>query len=324
MDKDVNSRRKVCALDAKVVRIDHPCREHVRIEMTAEGFPPSQPGQFLQVLAHAPEQDAPRTVDWNDDAFPAPSIPDWQGLDAFLRRPFSIADRWEDNADRAHLCLISRAIGAGTRWLDQLQTGQTLNITGPLGRGFELPQNDTHCVLIGGGVGIPPLLYLTRRLAQHAYPNVDVILGAMSRDLFPVALTAEPDPHGHSQPCVELPTNASYPAIVTTNDGSLGMRGLVTDALRTWIASRPDRPERACVFACGPERMLHAVANLTRELGLECQLCIERMMGCGMGTCLSCITPVHDPSRPTGWRWALACGEGPVFTRDRLMDYRPA
>jgi dihydroorotate dehydrogenase electron transfer subunit len=108
---------------------------------------------------------------------------------------------------------------------------------------------------------------------------------------------------------------------MATDDGSVGWRGSAVDALRAWHArhGRGDRP--AAVFTCGPEAMLKAVARTTRALGLSCQLCIERKMGCGLGTCLSCVVRVRDTSQAMGWRWALACQDGPVFDRDDLLDY---
>lgn len=317
---EVVAKRKACSVDARVIQVDHPCREHVRIEMVIGEFPESVPGQFVQVLARDTEEDAPRAAEWCEGKLPRPCMNDWSANSAYLRRPFSIADRWEDQAGRTHLVVISREVGVGTRWLDQRKEGDRINISGPLGRGFDLPDRETVCILVGGGVGIPPLLYLSRVLWQRGCDDGMVIFGVLSRDLFPLQLTAEPAADGAPSLSLSLPGPARLPAILTTNDGSLGMRGLVTDALRLCMSRRAADRRRVCVFACGPEGMLRAVARLTRELKLDCQLCIERMMGCGMGTCLSCVTRVHDDTRPQGWRWALACGEGPVFDRDRLVD----
>lgn len=317
---DIVAKRKACSVDAHVVHIEQPCREHIVIEMVVEGFPESAPGQFIQVLARDADDDTPRMSDWHEGVLPRTCMNDWSANSAYLRRPFSIADRWDAPAGRTHLVLISRAVGTGTRWLDQRRAGDRINISGPLGRGFAFPERDTTCVLIGGGVGIPPLLYLSRVLTERGYSDCLAIFGVMSRDLLPLRLVAEPVADAVPSPCVFLPGEAKFPAILTTNDGSLGMRGMVTDALRAWYTQLQGGQRRVCVFACGPERMLHAVAQVTRELSLGCQLCIERMMGCGMGTCLSCVARVHDDARPQGWRWALACGEGPVFDRDRLVD----
>lgn len=239
----------------------------------------------------------------------------------FLRRPFSIADRWTDDDGSQHLVVISRAIGVGTGWLDRLRPGQVLNLSGPFGRPFCVPQRGTSLVLVGGGVGIPPLLYLARRLQELGHEDVTVIFGATTRNLFPVPLTEEPRADGTPMCCVRLPGNAPYAAAVTTDDGSFGLRGVVTDALAVWERSRQSQRSSTTVFACGPEGMLRAVAGRTREHGFACQLCIERTMGCGFGTCLSCVTRVRDPSRDPGWRWALTCSDGPVFERDALFDY---
>ena len=212
--------------------------------------------------------------------------------------------------------IISRNVGPGTARLERLAPGDALNITGPLGHGFEIPSDSVPMVLVGGGVGIPPLLYLARRLNDLGYRDVTLILGAATRDLLPVRLVRQPASDGQALPCVELPGDARFEAIVTTDDGSLGMPGLVTDGLRQWHSRRRDS---GMVFACGPAAMLKAVAELTRELKLDCQLSIERNMACGLGTCLSCVTRLRDETRPEGWRWALACSEGPVFQREQLM-----
>lgn len=302
-----------CLMDTTVVRVGRPADEHVAIEMLAPGFPPSLPGQFLQVLCRDHDDPAVASHDWNDGSFPLLESPDWSGRGAFLRRPFSIADRWEDEQGRTHLAILSRAVGPGTRFLDALAAGDVLNVAGPLGRPFRVPDGARPLVLIGGGVGIPPLLYLARHLRALDRRDVTVIFGARSGALFPVEHRVDPLR-------LNLSGGADYPAIVTTDDGSLGRAGRVTDALRDWAADRGGAAAAALVFACGPERMLHAIGELTRELGMECQLCIERTMGCGAGTCLSCVVRVADSTRPVGWRWALSCSEGPVFDRDLLVD----
>lgn len=259
-----------------------------------------------------------RDAVWSDDTPPALIGLAWAAPEAYLRRPFSIADRWEDDAGRTHMTVISRNIGRGTGWLDGLHPGAALDVLGPLGRGFRLPNVDRAVLLVGGGVGIPPMIYTARRLWESGRQDVAIIFGAMSRDLFPLALTNEPDAGGEARVCLVLPAGAHYPAAITTDDGTLGRRGQVTDAMRLWRLQRPGRA--ATVLACGPEGMLAAVAKLARELNLACQLCIERHMGCGLGTCLSCVVRVVDSSRPQGWRWALSCGEGPVFEAESLYD----
>jgi dihydroorotate dehydrogenase electron transfer subunit len=313
--------KTLCSSDARVTARERVCREHVALDLALPTFPPSHAGQFVQLLCRPLDEPAATLRDWPTDGFPSLSDTTLRGPQAFLRRPFSLADRDTGNDGRTRLRIISRTIGPGTHWLEHLHPGDTLNLTGPLGSGFRIPAAPVPLVLIGGGVGIPPLLYLTRRLRELRFPDVTVIFGATTRDLLPLRLTVEPARDGTPRPCVQLPADAAFPAIITTDDGSAGLRGLVSDGLQAWHQQTGRASQDAIVLACGPERMLAAVARLTRTLGLGCQLCIERNMGCGVGTCLSCVVRVRDDARPEHWRWALACTDGPVFDRDELLDY---
>jgi dihydroorotate dehydrogenase electron transfer subunit len=310
-----------CSVDARVVRCTAVCREHVLIELEVPSFPPSDPGQFVQLRCRDVEAE-PIAQTWPADGFPSVSDPDFACRRPFLRRPFSIADRWVAPDGAPHLCVISRTIGTGTLWLEQRAAGDRLNLIGPRGHGFRIPAEGEAVILVGGGVGIPPLLYLARRLRELGRNNVTAVVGATTRDLLPLCLIQPPDADGTPTTCVEWPGAADVPTVITSDDGTVGLRGFVTDGLRRWHARRSGPRAPATVCACGPEGMLRAVARLTREWGLECQLCIERNMGCGIGTCLSCIVRRRDECAPSGWRWALACSDGPVFPRDELLDYR--
>lgn len=311
----------LCAVQARVLSCTPVCREHVAVEFVLPQFPSSEPGQFVQLLCRAPRADATAERDWPEGGFPRLSS-EFDASAPFLRRPFSIADRWDEPGGMTHLEVLSRTVGPGTAWLARLRPQDALDVTGPLGRGFALPADPTPLVLVGGGVGIPPLLYLARRLKAVDWNDVTVIAGARTRTLLPLTLTAEPAPDGEPTPCFEYPGGARYPTAILSDDGSIGRRGWVTDGLAAWQARH--RPRRALVLACGPEPMLKAVATLTRQLGLDCQLCIERNMGCGLGTCLSCVVRARDAQHADGWRWALSCQDGPVFARDELLDYSPA
>jgi len=318
----LSSTACVCARDARVVNVTVICREHIEVEFVLPEFPASNPGQFLQVRCADEVGTMPTVLTWPADEFPSPELGDRQRPRAFLRRPFSIADQWQDDSGQTHLCVISRGVGVGTGWLERLRPGEALNITGPLGHGFDIPGPDVPVVCIGGGVGIPPLLYLARRLQELGHRDVTAVFGATTRELLPLRLSGEPAADGTPRRCVELPAGAPFEAIITTDDGSLGMAGLVTDAVHRWCVQPNTRQGRPTALACGPEPMLWAAAGLTRKFNLDCQLCIERTMGCGLGTCLSCVVRVADSTRPDGWRWALACSDGPVFDRDALLDYR--
>ena len=222
----------LCAVDARVVQSTRVCREHVRIELALPEFPPSTPGQFVQLLcretieANTAQPAAARDgadagiARWRADVadgFPSIVDRDFSQRRPFLRRPFSIADRWRAADGDVRLVVISRTIGAGTAWLEQLRAGDTLNLTGPLGHGFEIPVADVPVVLAGGGVGIPPLLYLARRLRELGRRDVTVVLGATTRALLPVTLSAAPAREATPSRCVELPGGAPYPALIATD-----------------------------------------------------------------------------------------------------------
>ncbi len=312
---------KRCAAEASVIRRATPCAEHVLLELAARDFPSSMPGQFLQLLCRADSARPASVCEWPPDGFPSIKDASFAQREAYLRRPLSIADRWTTPDGVAHLCVVSRAVGVGTQWLEGLRVGDTVSVTGPLGRGFRAAERDEPVVLVGGGVGIPPLLYLTRSLHESGHRDVTVIFGATTRDLLPVQLGQEPARDGVPRVCVDLPGQAAYRAAITSDDGTIGLPGVVTDALQRWHESRSPLKRGGTVYACGPDGMLRAVALLTRELGLDCQLCIERQMGCGVGTCLSCVVRLRAPDQPEGWRWGLTCSDGPVFERDDLLDY---
>lgn len=310
-----------CDRAARVVTNVNICREHYYLELALTSFPPSQAGQFLQLRCADASHSRPSVREWPESGFPALSDEAVADASAYLRRPFSIADRRDGPDGRTYLLVVHRAIGPGTRWLEQLDVDDSVSITGPLGRGFTLPQPEQWVVMLGGGVGIPPLLYLARTLAERGHARCLAIFGARAAELLPVALRHAPPTTADPTVCVEFPHGGAVPALVTTDDGSLGIRGRVTDGLLAWLERHAVEPKRLRVVACGPEPMLRAVAAVTRDLNLPCELCIERMMGCGFGTCQSCVTRVVDHSRPCGWRYALTCVEGPVFERDVLLDY---
>lgn len=321
MLRAVQKQARVCAVAAQVIRNTRLCDEHLEIELVYLGFPNSEPGQFLELHCAEVMPESARVVAWPGEGRLQLSGLCFPRREAFLNRPFSIADHWMDADGVPHFTVISRTIGPGTAFLERLRPGDTLSVTGPLGVGFQIPRHDVPLLLVGGGVGIPPLLYLARRLHERKHRGVSMGFGVRKREYFPLRLIAEPDRGGSARICCELPGGADYPSAVATDDGSLGVHGLVTTIVERWAEQYAAKLSEAQVLACGPQRMLQALAAQTRRLGVGAQLCIERNMGCGLGTCLSCVVRVREPTAQQGWRWALSCSEGPVFDRDRLIDY---
>lgn len=206
-----------------------------------------------------------------------------------LRRPFSI-HRVERPGPGGSVEVVFDVVGAGTRALAGLRPHDVVDALGPLGRAFDPPETPAGCVLVGGGYGTAPLFFLATELRARRC-RVDFVIGAATAGRLLDATEAER--LGHS-------------LTVTTDDGSAGRRGLVTDPLPELLAGTG--AER--VYACGPMPMLAAVSRVAAAAGVACQVAVEEQMACGTGICFSCVLPV-GPGTPT--RMARSCLEGPVF-----------
>jgi dihydroorotate dehydrogenase electron transfer subunit len=293
-----------------------PCREHFELLLRADRFPSAVPGQFVQVLcAVARDGDGgrDRTTSCADAARRAAS--GGETAAPILRRPLSIASL-RRLPDHCELGLMGRVVGAGTAWLDARRPGDVISVLGPLGNGFSMPPRGAGALLVAGGVGLPPIRWLGEILRKNGI-SCDAIYGARTRELIPLSLIRTPSETAVPTLCAEEFARHDIPTAIMTDDGSCGLRGQVTDAMQRYFDSR-ETASRVHVFACGPEAMLRAVAAFCAGRELACEVAIERMMGCGMGTCQSCVVPVSDEACEDGWRYALSCTEGPVFDAARL------
>jgi dihydroorotate dehydrogenase electron transfer subunit len=207
-----------------------------------------------------------------------------------LRRPFSIHRVERPGSALGTVEIVFDVVGAGTLALSRLRPHDVVDLLGPLGRPFTPPPAPTGCVLVGGGYGTAPLFFLATELRTRRC-RVDFVVGAASAARLLDAMEAKR--LGHS-------------LTVTTDDGSAGRRGLVTDPLGDLLA----RTRAGQVYACGPMPMLAAVSRVAAAAGVPCQVAVEEQMACGTGICFSCVLPV-GPAEPT--RMARSCLEGPVF-----------
>jgi dihydroorotate dehydrogenase electron transfer subunit len=247
--------------DLIVVKNEHLNKRHFILELKApESLPELLPGHFVQVHV----KNSPST---------------------FLRRPFSI-----HQVDRGlnTFRLLIQIKGEGTRHLSQLREGDTLNVMYPLGNSFSLPSGNT-ALLVGGGCGVAPLLFLGSWLKEHGV-TVTILTGwKRKEDIF-----EEPAYRN----CGEL--------LVTTEDGSSGETGMVTGHSIFKSGRTFDR-----IYCCGPDRMMKAVSHIATRRGIDCEVSLENTMACGFGVCLCCITPTrHGIKR--------VCMEGPVFNTKEL------
>ena len=284
------------------------CREHFRLTLALPAFPATEPGQFVQILCRDPAEQPARDVEvqWGSGG-------DVLDPMSMLRRPFSLAGR-RDSASGVELDIIHRVVGVGTHWLSELELGDNVSIIGPLGNRFELPAPGVTGLLVAGGVGIPPMLYLAEKLKGRAI----AFCGATTRQLLPFTMTSDAQqPSDPVEPALRVVEFArhSVSSVISTDDGSCGFDGYITQALERYLDRGID-PGSCVVYTCGPEPMMKRVAEIAIGRRIECQIAVERAMACGMGTCQSCCIRVKMGD---DWRYKLACTDGPVFAADELL-----
>ncbi len=244
-----------------------------KLVLEVPGWPGSTPGQFLMLGAGA-ETGVPR-------------------IDPLLPRPMAVyrdLGRAVGAADAAspRIEILYRVVGRGTRLLSQAQPGQSISLIGPLGHGFPIEPSAAPALLVGGGTGIASLYELAKAIASLGR-TVSVLLGARS----------EPDFIG-----VRDFESLDVELECTTEDGSRGRQGLVTEPLAERLeASAPG----TTVFACGPTPMMRAAAELAETKGAACFVSLDNPLACGFGVCLGCAAPRREGG------FSLVCREGPVF-----------
>ena len=213
-----------------------------------------------------------------------------------LRRAFAVHRVASRGVYGGTLEIVVSVHGEGTRWLSERHRHDPIDIVGPLGRPFSLPRDPVNCVLVAGGYGSSALAMLVDEL-QGRGCRVDLVLGAASEDKLFGVLDAK---------------RLASSVTITTDDGSAGLQGRVTDVLGEVM----DRSRADIVYACGPMPMLQAVAEMASQRGVMSQCAVEESMACGIGICMTCVLPVIGDDGIT--RMVRSCVEGPVFRGDRV------
>lgn len=219
-----------------------------------------------------------------------------------LRRPFGIfrvgflPPDCDGLAAKEYVEILYKVVGGGTTLMSQLHQGDRVEVLGPLGRGFDLGDLNQEKILVGGGIGLVPLYMLASELAPKS--SVRLLMGGRSRDDILAVTEFE---------------RLGVQTYVSTDDGSLGEEGLVTQVLERQLERFP----QATVYACGPMPMLEAVQAICARRGIALQVSLEALMACGVGACLGCVVKGvgHSDASP---RYLCSCKEGPVFRAEQL------
>ena len=284
-------RNTICIEDAEILRQDvHPDGQHVIRLKAPECAALAVAGSFIHIRC-------------NDD------LP--------MRRPLSIM---RARAEEGWIEVLFKVLGAGLERLADAQAGDRLSIMGPIGNGFTPDEKHTMPLLIGGGVGIPPLIFLAEQLAA-THPDFRPVAFFGSEIPFPFELTNSALAMAGMPATVDR-TLAEIEALgvacrLATNAGFEGCYdGFVTDLARDWLSTlSKDQLATVQVYSCGPEPMLHAVARVTNEFSLPSQLCLEEYMACAVGGCAGCAVEIQTPDGPAMKR---VCVDGPVFAGDTV------
>jgi dihydroorotate dehydrogenase electron transfer subunit len=217
----------------------------------------------------------------------------------FLRLPLSICNR---DLDQGMVDLLYEDMGPKSHVLSRLQPGSEIACLGPLGHGFKGPTIDHNVLMVGGGIGTPPLLFLGEELRRSGH-QVRLLVGARA------AAKHLPD---------TLLNPAAQVVLKATDDGSLGHCGLVTDLLRQEL----EKTERCSIYTCGPHAMMAAVAGVCQDFDVPCQASLEEYMACGFGVCVGCVVevmPAADGTLASPYtQYSRVCVDGPVFDARRV------
>ena len=220
-----------------------------------------------------------------------------EGRDVLLRRPFSIHQASRRGGWAGTIEIVFDVGGAGTAWLSKAEPHQMLDVIGPIGRAFQFPKEQDSCLLVGGGYGAAPLYFLAEELRARN-KSVNMVIGARDHDRVFKPIEGK---------------RLAMSIAITTEDGTMGERGRVTDVLPGALA----QTGAEVVYACGPNPMLKAVAEHCGRAKIPCQVAVEEMMACGLGVCWTCVVPVLALDG-RGWWNVRACLEGPVFNASRV------
>jgi len=224
------------------------------------------------------------------------------GSDPLLRRPLGVHRVTKNGIE-----MLYEIVGKGTELLSRKVTGEALDVIGPLGNGFDLNQQtgkqaNRQTALVAGGIGVAPLLALAEdlahsveRIAYRKRPKIYVLIGAKTKS--------------HIL-CEKEFKKLGAEVLVSTEDGSCGKKGLVTDLLKNILAPGPW--PLATIYACGPAGMLKTVAHIARATHIPCQVSLEERMACGVGVCLGC------PVKVRSGEYKMVCKDGPVFDVEEI------
>jgi len=261
----------------------------------AKAFANAKAGQFLELdLSKAP---VPK------NGMIPEELKDSSQRNILLRRPFSFSDiETKNNVTIVEITYC--VVGPATVRMSGLKEGDSVTVLGPLGNGFWIPDDKRKAVLVAGGIGTPPLQHLAKEIGcKHKDIETTVLVGARSKEHMPFE--------------GELFSKYATEQIITTDDGTFGRKGFVTEPLIELLDETKENKE-LIIYSCGPGVMLAKVAEIADKYGADCQVSLERRMACGIGLCQGCAVECKvNGTNETVYK--MCCKDGPVFDSKEVV-----
>jgi dihydroorotate dehydrogenase electron transfer subunit len=262
-----------------------------------KAFANAKPGQFAEIDLSAAA--VPAQKDIPED------LKDCAERGIILRRPFSFSSI-QKAKNNTFVNILYQLAGPATLRMMTLAKGDIISVVGPLGNGFWLPRGKRHVILLSGGMGIPPLKHIAATLAKENRDiEIIVLAGARSKKELPFSPK-------------EFKMLGVKKLIITTDDGSAGIRGFVTVQLEKWLIQNPSKAAKTAVYCCGPEPMLAEAARIANKYSIDCQLSMERRMACGTGLCQGCAIECKIAGADETV-YKMCCKDGPVFDSKEVV-----
>ena len=281
-------------IEAKILRNEKLAQGFYRMRIAAPYLAKdSKPGQFVEVRCS-------------------------RGSDPLLRRPLGI-----HRIVKGGIELLYEVVGRGTELLSRMKEGEPLDVIGPLGNGFDITPRRETAILVAGGNGVAPLLALAEKLAYSVERIAD-------REKIYVLIGGRTKSHIL---CEKEFAKLGCKVLISTDDGSKGQKGVVTDLLKKILYAKR-YTLNAIIYACGPTGMLKAVSEIASVNRLPCQVSLEERMACGVGVCLGCPVKVsqlasspvsrfkpanRQTGEPTNYTYKMVCKDGPVFNAEEII-----
>ncbi len=223
------------------------------------------------------------------------------GYEPYLRRPFSFYGIKTLNGLRSFEILY-KVVGTGTRMMKEIKPKESLDIIAPLGNGFSIPEDVKRAIIVSGGIGLAPLVFLAESIRKNNKAEIIFLHGGQSRkDIIDI----------------ERIEKVSSDIRICTEDGSMGSKMLVTELLIEYLENSVENTQ-GIIFSCGPKAMLKIVSSIAGRFNIPCQVSLESFMACGFGACLGCALKVYQ-ERSNEIMYERVCKEGPVFDSRRII-----